>query len=131
MENKANDFIKNETLKLERRLFSGKLIFIILGYVIMTFWLNAIRTTWPIWLVWVMIIVQFILYFSIFISSYNRASTIGLNKTLGFIIFVALIVLGRVNNWELIIIPLLFIIMIIFSNKNTKVSNEMQRVLKD
>lgn len=128
---KASDFIKSETLKFERRSFSGKLIFIILGYVIMTFWLNAIRTTWPIWLVWILIIVQFLLYFSIFSSSYNRASVFGLNKTLGFIIFVVLAVLGRVNNWELIIIPLLFVIMIIFSNKNTKVSNEMQRALKD
>jgi len=128
---KASDFIKNETLKFERRSFSGKLIFIILGYVIMTFWLNAIRTTWPIWLVWILIIVQFLLYFSIFSSSYNRASVFGLNKTLGFIIFVVLAVLGRVNNWELIIIPLLFVIMIIFSNKNTKVSNEMQQALKD
>lgn len=118
MEKQPSDFIKMETQKAERRIFFGKIISIVIGYAGITFWLNAIRATWPIWFVWVLIIVQLILYFSIFVSSYNRASAIGLNKTLGFIIFVALAVLGRVNDWELLIIPLLVVIMLIFSAKN-------------
>jgi hypothetical protein len=118
MENKTSNFIRNETLKIEKRLFFGKIISIVIGYVGITFWLNAVRATWPIWLVWVLIIVQLILYFSIFISCYNRTSAIGFNKTLGFIIIVALAVLGRVNDWELLIIPLLVIIVLIFPTKN-------------
>jgi len=123
MGSQTSDFVKTEMLKVERRLFFGKIISIVIGYAGITFWLNAIRATWPIWLVWVLIIVQLILYFSIFISSYNRALAIGLNKTLGFVIFVALAVLGRVNDWELVIIPLLFVVMLVASAKNKNIAN--------
>jgi len=127
--NKPNDFIKNEILKNERRLFAGGIIAIVVGYIIITLWLNAIRATAPIWFVWVLIAIQFALYFSIFISSYQRSKVLGANKTLGFIIFAVLAVLGRVNDWELFIIPLLLVIMLILSARNKKVSEEGESLL--
>lgn len=72
-ENKADRFIKGEILKLERNSFVVRVIAIIIGYAGITLWLNAIRATAPLWSIWVLIIVQFILYFSIFIASYRRA----------------------------------------------------------
>jgi len=131
VENKTKDFIKTEILKAERSLFLGKIISIFIGYVGITLWLNAIRATASIWFVWVLIVIQFLLYFSIFSLSYTRASVIGLNKKLGFIFFVVLAVLGRVNNWELFIIPLLLVVMFIFSAKNNNVSDEKKYLLKN
>jgi hypothetical protein len=124
-----NKIFVDEIAKGERNAFIFWLIIIVASYTGITFWLNTVRATWPIWFVWVMIIVQFILYFSIFISSYNRASVIGLNKTLGFFVFVALAVLGRVNNWELLIIPLLVIIMVCISLINKNISEEGKKLL--
>jgi hypothetical protein len=131
VENKTKDFIKTEILKAERSLFLGKIISIFIGYVGITLWLNAIRATAWLWFVWVLIVIQFLLYFSIFFLNYTRALVIGLNKKLGFIFFVILAVLGRVNNWELFIIPLLLVVMFIFSAKNNNVSDEKKYLLKD
>ncbi|MCG2757481.1 MAG: hypothetical protein L6263_03495 [Desulfobacteraceae bacterium] len=130
VENKTKDFIKTEILKAERNLFLGKIISIFIGYVGITLWLNAIRATASLWFVWVLIVIQFLLYFSIFSLSYTRALVIGLNKKLGFIFFVVLAVLGRVNNWELFIIPLLLVVMFIFSAKNNNVSDEKNICLR-
>jgi hypothetical protein len=131
VENKTKDFIKTEILKAERSLFLGKIISIFIGYVGITLWLNAIRAIASLWFVWVLIVIQFLLYFSIFFLNYTRALVIGLNKKLGFIFFVILAVLGRVNNWELFIIPLLLVVMFIFSAKNNNVSDEKKYLLKD
>ena len=131
VENKTKDFIKTEILKAERSLFLGKIISIFIGYVGITLWLNAIRATAWLWFVWVLIVIQFLLYFSIFFLNYTRALVIGLNKKLGFIFFVILAVLGRINNWELFIIPLLLVVMFIFSAKNNNVSDEKKYLLKD
>jgi hypothetical protein len=131
VENKTRDFIKTKILKAERSLFLGKIISIFIGYVGITLWLNAIRATAWLWFVWVLIVIQFLLYFSIFFLSYTRALVIGFNKKLGFIFFVILAVLGRVNNWELFIIPLLLVVMFIFSAKNNNISDEKKYLLKD
>ena len=79
--------------------------------------------------VWVLIIIQFALYFSIFIAGYQRSKVFGLNKNIALVLFILLAVLGRVNDWELIIIPLLVVIMLVFSTKNKKVSEKGQSVL--
>jgi len=129
--NKANDFIKGEVLKLERNSFIIRIIAIAIGYAGMTFWLNTIRATAPLWFVWVLIIVQFALYFSIFIVSYRRAIVCSLNRNLCIIIFITLAILGRVNNWELAIIPLTIVIMLIVSTKAKKVSNRGKTSLPD
>lgn len=129
--NKANEFIKGEVLKLERNGFAVRIIITAIGYVGITFWLNAIRATAPLWFVWVLIIVQFALYFSIFITSYRRAITCGLNKNISIIIFTVLAILGRVNDWEIAIIPLTIIIMLIFSTKAKDVSGDNKHLVPE
>lgn len=122
MDNQANgtvsNFVANEILKMENRLFWAKLLVASIGYLLITSWLNSIRVTASLWFVWVLIIIQFALYFSIFISSYGRSKALGLNKNFAFIIFVILAILGRVNNWELLIIPILVVIMLVSSARN-------------
>jgi len=119
-----NDIIKYIILRQEKRLFVFKLLSSVVGYIGITLWLNAIRTTTPIWFVWALIIIQFALYFSIFIVSNQRTIVFDLNKNISIILFTVLAILGRVNDWELIIIPLLVLIMLIISAKNNKLSNK-------
>ena len=127
--NKAHDFIKGEVLKINRNAFIFRIIAVAVGYVGITFWLNSIRATASLWFVWVLIIIQFALYFSIFITSYRRAIICGFNKSIGFIVFVALAILGRVNDWEIIIIPLTLIAMLIISARAKNVSDEKKHLL--
>jgi len=129
--NKANDFIKNEVLKIENRLFFARILGSAIGYALITLWLNSIRATASLWFVWVLIIIQFALYFSIFIAGYRRSVACGLNKTLGLIIFTALAILGRINDWELAIIPLAVIIMLIVSTMTKNVSEEKRHLLPE
>jgi len=81
--------------------------------------------------VWILIIIQFSLYFWIFVNSYQRSKVLGLNKNLAWIIFSILAILGRVNNWELLVIPLLIVVMIIFSARNKNVSDERKHLLPE
>lgn len=131
MEPVANNFIRNEILKQERNLFLGKIFSFVVIYSIVTLWLNSIRTTAPIWFVWLLIIIQFLFYFSIFIVSYRYSKVIGLNEILAFILFIILAVLGRVNDWEIIIIPLLLITMLILALKNKKLSEKGNTLLSE
>ncbi|NMB56682.1 hypothetical protein GYA19_01940 [Candidatus Beckwithbacteria bacterium] len=110
-------FIKNEWLKTKRDAFMVKILFIIAGYTGITLGLNAIRATAPLWFVWLLIIIQLILYFSIFTVSYLRAKECGF-KRFSFVILLILSVLGRVENWELVIIPVLLVIMLVISARN-------------
>jgi hypothetical protein len=121
---KVSNFVKKEVLKLERNSFVVRILVIVALYTGITFWLNSIRATAAIWFVWVLIIVQLLLYFGIFVSCYSRASVIGLNKNLGFVLFLILAVLGRMNDWELVVIPLMVIIMIILSFQAKNISDE-------
>ena len=128
MENKTNkttsDFLNKEVLKIENRLFWSRILGSSIGYLLMTLWLNSIRVTASLWIVWVLIIVQFAIYFSIFITSYQRSKVFGLNKNISLVLFIALAVFGRVNDWEIVIIPLLVIVMLVFSVMNKKVSEK-------
>ncbi len=128
-DNKASDFIKGELLKLEKKSFTVHIIATTICYIGITFWLNAIRTTAPLWFVWALIIIQFALYFSIFIVSYRRSVVCGLNKNISILIFTILAILGRINDWELAIIPLTIIVMLIFSMKAKNVSNSKKHLL--
>ncbi len=130
-ENKANEFIKGEVLKMERNSFVVRIIVAAVGYAGITFWLNAIRATAPLWFVWVLIIVQFALYFSIFIAGYRRTVVCGFNKNISFFILVALAVLGRVNDWELVIIPLTVIALLIVSARAKNVSDTGKTLLPE
>jgi len=125
----ADDIFSNEILITENRLFWARILGVSVGYLLITLWLNSIRVTAPIWFVWVLIITQFILYFSIFITGYQRSVVFGLNKNFAWILFLILAVLGRVNDWELIIIPCLVIVLLILSAKNKKISKERQNMI--
>jgi len=128
----ANDIIIDEVLKVENRSFWFRILACSIGYFAMSLWLNSIRTTASLWLVWLLIIIQFILYFSIFITSYFRSKVFGLNNNIALILFTTLAVLGRVENWEIIIIPLLVVTMLVLSGINKKISTEAQeRFLKN
>lgn len=129
-ENKVSNFVKGEVLKLERNSFTFRIFAIVVSYAAMTLWLNAIRTTAPLWFVWVLIIIQLLLYCSIFLSCCARLVVIGLNKNIGLAIFITLAVLGRVNDWELLIIPLTVIVILIYSAKAKNVSNEHKAFLR-
>lgn len=126
---KTKEFFKNEVLIIERNKFIFNIIGVVLGYVGITFWLNSIRATWSLWVVWILVIIQFVLYFLIFIRSYQRSKVCGLNKYFGIFLFTTLAFLGRVENWELIIIPSVVLIMIIFSIINKNISNEGKALL--
>ncbi len=116
-----NNLLQKKGLQYEKRVFVFKIICTLIGYIGITLWLNAIRATAPLWIVWTLIIVQFILYCSIFSVSYLRSKVCGL-KRFGFIIFLIPLILGRINDWELLVIPLLIIIMLIVSAKTKNTS---------
>lgn len=122
--NDANDFIKGRVLIMQRNQFMFVVIATLVGYIGLTLVLNAIRATSPLWLLWGLIIIQFTLYFSFFTTSYRRAVVCGLSRGLGTIIFVALAVLGRVNDWELVVIPLTLIIMLVVSATSKNLSEQ-------
>lgn len=124
MKNAANDIIKNEVLRVENVLFFTRILGSAIGYALMTMWLNSIRATASHWFLWILIIIQFSLYAWIFVNSYRRSRVLGLNKNLAWILFIVLAVLGRVNDWEVLIIPLLVIVMLILSARNKRVSDE-------
>ncbi len=120
----AGDFIKGQVLIMERNQFMFRVIATLVAYVGLTLLLNAIRAATPLWLLWALIIIQFALYFSLFTTSYQRAVVCGLSRGLGTVIFVALAVLGRVNNWELVVIPLMLVIMLVVSASAKNLSAE-------
>ncbi len=108
--------MNKNTLRTEKTMFAILILSILIGYIGITIWLNAVRVTAPIWLAWALAIVQFILYCLIFSFSYLRSKVCGL-KRFSFIIFSILLVLGRINDWELLVIPMLIITMLIVSAK--------------
>lgn len=116
-------------LKMENRNFLGHVLSSAIGYLLITLWLNGIRTTAPIWIVWTLITVQLVLYVSIFFVAYQRSKVMGFNNTLTIIIFPLLAILGRVDNWEIIVIPVLLVVTIIFSARNKRISINSQALL--
>jgi hypothetical protein len=123
----VNEFIKSEILRGEKNLFIVRLFFVLAGYIGITLWLNAIRQSAALWFVWVLIIPQFFFYFSIFIACIVRARQCGYRHS--FWVFIVLSAAGRVNNWELVLIPAMVVIMLILSERNQKVSAERQHLL--
>ena len=127
METKAEEFVRTETVKNERAVFTGSLITILIAYGVLSFLLNNIRATASLWLVWPLIAIQLVLYFFLFYNSYKRAQALGLSRTSAFILFVILAILGRVNDWEVVLLPLLVIIMVAVSSiKNTPERSKTQ-----
>ena len=112
---KADAFVNNEMAKIENRMFWGRILGSSLGYLVITLFLNSIRTTASLWVVWPLIIIQFALYFWIFIAGYQRSKVLGLNKNLALVVFIVLAVLGRVNDWEVLVIPVVVAGMLLWS----------------
>lgn len=112
---KVHDFLNSEIAKIENRMFWGRMLSFSLGYLLATLLLNGIRAKASLWFVWPLIIVQLVLYLSIFIAGYRRSKALGLNKNLAFVVFIVLAFLGRLNDWEIAVIPVLVVGMLIWS----------------
>lgn len=131
MNGEADNFLKNIVLKQDRNIFFFQILLRVAGYIGFTLWLNSIRTTAPMWIVWILIFIQFAFYFSIFIISHQYSKICGLNKTFSYILFITLAILGRVNDWELFIIPSLVITMIFCAIKNKNLSERSKHILEE
>jgi len=123
---RVHDMITKEVLRMEQGAFILRILFTIGAYVGVTFWVNAIRQTAAIWFVWVLIAVQFFFFITIFVVCSLRAKQCGFRHT--WLLFVPL-VLSRINNWEVVVIPTLAVVMVILSARNRKVAPEHQHLL--
>lgn len=130
-EHKPSSVVIDLMIENERNVFSMKLIFRSLGYLLITMLLNYIRKDYSLWIVWPLIIIQFSLYFSIFILCFSRVKVIGLNKYIAFFLLIVLTFIGRIENFEIIVIPLMMIIMLIVSYRNKRLSEESKLNLKN
>lgn len=120
----VNEFIKKKVLRLEKNIFIFKLFLVLVGYVGATLWLNAIRQGATIWFVWVLIALQIFLFISIFVVCSMRAKHCGCRYQWPWLF--PFLALSRVNNWELVVIPALVLIMLVLSERNQKVSAARQ-----
>lgn len=111
-------FTKELVIKNEQNIFIGKSIINILAYALITWWLNSIRVHSSISFVWILIGLQFLLYCLIFARCYTFANMRWL-KAFGVIVLVGA-VLGRINDWEFVAIPLSVIVTLLFSSKTSK-----------
>lgn len=107
-------------------MFAVKLLVATFGYVGVTLWLNAIRQTAASSLVWVLIALQLLCFFAIFVVCWGRAQQCGFRHT--WLMIVPLI-LSRINDWEWVILPALVVIMLILSARNRHVSAEHQHLI--
>ncbi len=121
------ELIKREILRTEKSIFIVIFFLVLAGYVGTTLWLNAIRQSAAIWLVWVLIALQLFLYFSIFVCCIMRAKQCGYRHAFWLICVIA--AASRVNDWELVLIPVMAIIMLVLSECNQNVSAERQYLL--
>jgi hypothetical protein len=123
---RVHDIIAKEVLRMEHGAFIFRLLLTIAAYVGITFWLNAIRQSAPIWFVWVLIAVQLFLFLTIFVVCSLRAKECGFKHT--WLIFIPLI-LSRINDWEVVVIPALAVLMIIVSARNKNVAPKHRHLL--
>lgn len=123
--NRVNDVISNEVQKMAHGVFVLRLILTIGAYAGVTFWLNAIRQTSAIWFVWVLIAVQLVLFLSIFVVCSMRARVCAFRHT--WLLFIPL-VLSRVNDWEVVVIPVMAVAMCVLSARSRNVSIEYQHL---
>jgi uncharacterized membrane protein YhaH (DUF805 family) len=116
---------KQAQLRKEKGSFIIKTIVTVLIYYGLSEWLNTIRATALNWFVWVLAITQILFYFLI---SYRRFKELGYNKLSWIIVILAFV--GRVENWEIIVIPLLVVVMFIFTFMNKNLSLKEQEFYK-
>ena len=123
---RVQNVIANEILRMEQGAFIVRLFLTVAAYVGVTFWLNAIRQTAAIPFVWVLIAVQLFFFITIFVVCSLRAKQCGFRHT--WLLFIPL-VLSRINNWEVVVIPASIIVMLILSARNRTVSPEHHHLL--
>ncbi len=123
--NRAAEVIKREIMRGEKNKFIFLLLVVALSYVGVTFWLNAIRQTAAIWLVWCLIGLQLFLFLTIFVVCSLRLRQCCQHRW--WLWFPLL--LSRVNNWEIVFIPAAAIVTLIMSEVNQNVSEERQHLL--
>lgn len=117
----ANGLTEAEVLKVERRNFFVAILASFIGYTIITYLLNLIRATASLWLVWPLIFIQIILYISIFALSYRRLVLTGINNKIALLCAGCLLILGRINDWEHIVLPVTLVVMLIISQRIRRV----------
>ena len=119
---RVDKLIKREVLRAEKNSFIFRLFIVFAGYIGITLWLNSIRQSAALWFVWTLIAVQLFFYLSIFVASSLRAKQCGYRYP--WLWLFPILVLSRVENWELVVFPLFVVIMLILSERNQRVSDE-------
>jgi len=123
--NRAIELITKDILRAEKNLFIFRLLITVISYVGITFWLNAIRQTASITFVWVLIGIQIFLFLTIFVGCSLRLRQC--QRQAWWLWFP--LILSRVNNWEVVLIPTTMIVTLILSEMNRNVSQERQHLL--
>jgi uncharacterized membrane protein YhaH (DUF805 family) len=127
METKGGILNREEILKRENYRFIVVILTVTIGYFLISIFLNSIRANANIIFAWFLIIIQFTLYFSIFTIVYGWLRDTGRNNPLLFLLFIVLVCLGRVEDWEKLILPLLVTFMIVLSLRNKTVSSRVRQ----
>jgi len=130
MKVKTENFLRNEVLQSERNFFFYSQIANIVIYILVTILLNSIRETASLWLIWPLIAIQLLFYLFIFLRNYERANICGFNSTVSAIVFGGLIVFGRVSDLEVIIIPLMTMVVMFYSNKTKNLPLNKKHLFK-
>lgn len=123
--NRATEVITKEVLRAEKNMFIFRLVITVVSYAGMTIWLNAIRQSAPVWLLWLLIGVQMFLFLTIFVISSLRMRQCRMPS---WWLWVPLI-LSRINNWEIVAIPTTIIVTLILSELNKHVSHKREHLL--
>ena len=123
--NRVTELITNDVLRTEKNILIFRLLITVGGYVGITLWLNAIRQTASAWCVWFLIGIQIFLFLTIFVVCSLRLRQCGKHA---WWLWLPLI-LSRVSNWEVVVIPVTMIVTLILSELNKNVSKERQHLL--
>ena len=106
-------------------MFIFGLFITVVSYAGISIWLNAIRQSTAIWMLWLLIGVQLFLFLTIFVVSSLRMRQC---RNPSRWLWLPLI-LSRINNWELVAIPATIIVTLILSEKNKHVLQEQSHLV--
>lgn len=132
---KSNDVlvpaeVASELLRIEDRSYKVSVLIISFAYLLSSILLSSFRAKAPVVLVWVLVLLQLFFFFAIFVKCYQRAFLLGLNRSIGFFIFVTLAVLARINDWEIVVIPVTVLTMLTLSWRNKKLPKNPDSAVK-
>jgi hypothetical protein len=123
--NRVTDLITREVVRAEKNIFISRLVIAVISYGGFTILLNAIRQTVPIWLLWILITVQLLLFLTIFVVISLR-----MRQCRYHIWWLLLpLILSRINNWERVVIPATMILTLILSEMNKHISHERMHLV--